>query len=124
MNRRLFQWTVVFGLVFGPVLHAADAPFERDESALLTRIAALPAVQPGMESIPGFTAFGGHWTVAEEDGENVASVDAGPGWRLVPTDKRFEKTASGEIICELFIPEAKDGFSGINFKVSDVLFGC
>ena len=95
---------------------ASGALLERDESALLEKIASLAIVGPENTQVAGFASYGGNWTFPEP---GVVEVDAGPGWRLVPTDERFENMTAGEVACELFIPEKRGGFSGINFKVSD-----
>lgn len=101
-------------------LFAAETPTaERDESALLSRIAAIPVVRPHSSPVAGFEAFGGDWRLGEGENAGTVSVNAGSGFRLFAMDERVRSMTSGECQIELFIPERKDGFSGINFKVSE-----
>lgn len=117
--KRFLTWASVCPLIFG-VWCVAAFGVERNESALLEKIAALGVVLPNQEPVAGFESYGGRWK-ALDNGE--VEVDAGPGWRLVPSGERLGTLVSGEAACELFIPERKGGFSGINFKVSDCQIG-
>ncbi|MDO5553439.1 MAG: hypothetical protein Q4G68_06720 [Planctomycetia bacterium] len=85
------------------------------EVTVQERIAQLPyvPVEAGESKLPDFSVYGGGWAIEKD----VLVGGDGAGCLAVPDSVPVMK--KGEFQTDLFIPERKSGFSGINFKVSD-----
>ncbi|MBR5244364.1 MAG: hypothetical protein IKW13_09025 [Thermoguttaceae bacterium] len=88
-----------------------------DSAATLgARIAALPFVPAGeTRAVDGFDAFGGAWKV--DEARVCARGDSGS--RLTFADPAWSTAKRGEIELSVRFSEAKAGFSGLCFKISD-----
>ncbi|MBQ7814012.1 MAG: hypothetical protein IJ387_05900, partial [Thermoguttaceae bacterium] len=101
-------------------------PGESAASTLGARIEALPFVPAGpARPVEGFDAFGGDWQVV--DGGKGANGASGAfvfgrgdsGSRLTFAEPAWATAKRGEIELSVRFPEAKAGFSGLCFKISD-----
>ena len=100
-------------------------PVESAASTLGARIEALPFVPAGpVQPVEGFDAFGGDWKVV--DGKSVEKAGGAfvfgrgdSGSRLTFAESAWATAKRGEIELSVRFPEAKAGFSGLCFKISD-----
>ncbi|MDO4586590.1 MAG: DUF1080 domain-containing protein [Planctomycetia bacterium] len=87
---------------------------------VLERTAKLPFIPFDQKAIDGFDSYGGNWLVDQEGILTGKIGENGP--RLVSNNPEIS-AKRGEFEVEIRIPERKNGFSGVGFKVSDCGIG-
>ncbi|MDD3588073.1 MAG: DUF1080 domain-containing protein, partial [Thermoguttaceae bacterium] len=110
---------VIFVCMVQILFCTGESIAEESGETVLERIASLPYIpaMAGEANLPGFSVYGGGWSIEK----NILVGGSGAGCLLVPNSVPIMMV--GEFQTELFIPERKQGFSGINFKVSDCMPG-
>ncbi|MBR5626863.1 MAG: DUF1080 domain-containing protein [Thermoguttaceae bacterium] len=112
----LFFIAVSVGFLPLPLCSVAET---QDSPTVLERILRLHYLPTDNNSVvKDFCSYGNNWSIQEQADGNVVIGAQETGSRLAWETPAGQEMVSGDIEVELFIPEKKQGFSGILFKNS------